>query len=176
MKIQRGIFQEDIFSRLLFLIAIMSLNYIQRKCSVDYKFTKSQEKINHQKYNNDIKLFAKKKEKELLTLILTIRIYSQNIGMEFGIEKLARMIMKSGKREITEVMELPNKERLRTLEEKENYKYCDRNLIKGTNNRSVPFLRYSRPFLNWTEVGLRQMDQRTSKLMTVHKALHPSDT
>ena len=36
-------------------------------------------------YMDDIKLFAKI-EKELETLIHAIRIYSQDIGMEFGIE------------------------------------------------------------------------------------------
>ena len=41
--------------------------------------------INHLMYMDDIKLFAKN-EKELETLHHTIRIYSQDIGMEFGIE------------------------------------------------------------------------------------------
>ena len=36
-------------------------------------------------YMDDIKLFAKN-EKELETLIHIVRIYSQDIGMEFGIE------------------------------------------------------------------------------------------
>ena len=44
---------------------------------------------------NDIKLFAKS-EKELKTLIQRIRIYSQNIGMEFSIEKCAMLIISSG--------------------------------------------------------------------------------
>ena len=39
-------------------------------------------------YMDDIKLFAKN-EKELVTLILVVKIYSQDIGMEFGIEKCA---------------------------------------------------------------------------------------
>ena len=43
--------------------------------------------------------------------------------MEFGIEKCAMLIMKSGKRQITEGTELPNQERNRTLGEKEDYKY-----------------------------------------------------
>ena len=34
----------------------------------------------------DIKLFVKKKAKESETLIQTIRMYSQDIGMEFDIE------------------------------------------------------------------------------------------
>ena len=37
-------------------------------------------------YMDDIKLFAKN-EKEQETLIHTVRTYSQNIRMEFGIEK-----------------------------------------------------------------------------------------
>ncbi len=58
-------------------------------------------------YMDDIKLFAKN-EKELETLIQTIRIYSQDIGMEFGIEKCAMLIMKSGKRHRMEGIELSN--------------------------------------------------------------------
>ena len=50
---------------------------------------------------DDIKLFTKN-EKELKTLIQTVRIYSQDIGMEHGIEKCAKLIMKSGKQQITE--------------------------------------------------------------------------
>ena len=91
--------------------------------------------------------------------------------MEFGIEKCAMLIMKSGKREITEGTEVSNQERIRTLREKENYnylgkleadtikqaemkekigkeyhkqtrkllksKFCNRNFIKGINNRVV---------------------------------------
>ena len=71
--------------------------YILKKCTRGYKCTKSPEKVNHLMYINDIKLFVKS-EKALETLIQTIRIYSQNIGMEFGIEKCAMIIMKNGKR------------------------------------------------------------------------------
>ena len=73
-------------------------------------------------YVDDINIFAKN-EKELETLLRTIRIYSQDIGMEFGIENCAMLIMKSGKREPTEDTELPSQESIRTLGEKENYKY-----------------------------------------------------
>ena len=56
----------------------MSFNYILRKCYRSYKFTKFPEKVNYFMYIDDIKLFAKN-EKELETLIQTIRIYSQDI-------------------------------------------------------------------------------------------------
>ena len=148
---------------------------------------------------DDIKLFAKN-EKEQETPIHTIRIYNQDIGMEFGIEKCALLVMKSGKRHLTDGIELPNQAKIRTLAENETYtikqvemknkiqkeylrrtrkllktKLNSRYLIKGINTWAVSLVRYSGPFLKWTRDELRQMDQRTRILMTMHKALHPRD-
>ena len=129
--------------------------------------------------------------------------------MEFGIEKCAMLVMKSGKQQVTDGMELPNKDKIKTLAENEIYKYlgilevdtikqvemkekiqkeyprrnrklfetklCSKNLIKVINTWAVPLVRYSGPFLKWTRDELKQMDQRTRKLMTMHKALHPTD-
>ena len=159
-------------------------------------------------YMNDIKLFAKN-EKELETLIHAVWIYSQDMGMEFGTEKCAMLVMKRGKRHMNDGMELPNHNKIRTLGENETYKYLvilqadtikqvemkdkirkeylwrtrklletklsSRNLNKGINTWAVPLVRYSGPFLKWTRDELKQMDQRTRKLMTMHKALHPRD-
>ena len=44
---------------------------------------------------DDIKLFAKKKENGLETLTQAVRIYSQDIRMQFGIQKWAMEIMKT---------------------------------------------------------------------------------
>ena len=156
----------------------------------------------------DDKLFAKN-EKVLETLIHAVRIYCQDIGMEFSIEKYAMLVINSGKRHLTNGMELRNQEKIRTLREKEAYKYlgilegdiikqvkmkekikkeylrrtrkllgtklCSRNLIKGINTWAVPLVRYSGPFSKSTTEELKQMDQRTRKLMTMHKALNPRD-
>ena len=65
------------------------------------------------------KLFAKNR-RELETLIQTVRIYSQDIGIEFGIEKCAMLIRKSRR---WHMMEEPNQEKIRTLREKETNKY-----------------------------------------------------
>ena len=62
VKIQRGIFQGDALSSLLFVISMMPLNHILRKCIDRYKLNKSQEKINHLMYIDDSKLFAKNKK------------------------------------------------------------------------------------------------------------------
>ena len=54
-------------------------------------------------------------------------------------------------------------------------KLSSRNLIKGINTWALPLVRYSRPFLRRIRDELKRMDQRTRKLMTMHKALHPRD-
>ena len=51
---------------------------------------------------DDSKIFAKN-EKERDNLIQTIRICSQDIGMEFDIEKRVMLIMRKEKRETTKV-------------------------------------------------------------------------
>ena len=59
-KIQRGIFQGDVLSPLIFIIAMMPLNHKVRKYTAGYKLSRSQAKNNHLMYMDDIKLFAKK--------------------------------------------------------------------------------------------------------------------
>ena len=52
-------------------------------------------------YMDETKLFAEN-EKEFETLIHTVRIYSQDIGMGFSIEKLSIQIMRSKKSQMAE--------------------------------------------------------------------------
>ena len=128
-------------------------------------------------YMDGIKLFAKN-EKEMETLIHAIRIYTQGIGMEFGIEKCAMLVMKNGKRHLTDGIELPNQDRIRTLAENETEKYLGileayaikqvemknkikkeylrrirkhsgRNLIKEIGIWVVPLVRYFGFFVKW---------------------------
>ena len=67
------------------------------------------------------------------------------------------------------------KEYLRRTRKLLETKLSSRNLIKGINTWTVPLVRYSGPFLKWTRDELKQMDKRTRKLMTMHKALYPRD-
>ena len=117
--------------------------------------------------------------------------------------------MKSGKRNMTDGMELPNQDKIRTLRENETYKQLgileadimkqvkikdkiqkeylrrirkllktkisSRNLLKGINTWTMNLVGYSGPFLKQTRDELKQMDQRTRKIMTMHKALYPRD-
>ena len=67
--------------------------------------------------------YLQKNEKERETLIPIVRIYSQDIWMEFSIEKCAMLVMKSDKRHKSDRIKLPNKYKIRTLGENETYKF-----------------------------------------------------
>ena len=54
-----------------------------------------------------------------------MRIYSQNIGIEFAFEKYSKMIMKSGKQQMTGGIEVPTWKKIGTLGVKKAYKYLD---------------------------------------------------
>ena len=71
-------------------------------------------------YMGDIKLFAKN-EKQLEAHIHTVKIYRQDRGITFCIEKRALLVMKSSKRHLTDGMELRHPYKTRTLGEKETY-------------------------------------------------------
>ena len=70
-----------------------------------------------------IKLYGKKKESELHQLVQTVRILSQDIGMEVGISKCALLVMKRGKFCQRDGIGLPISQEIRALEEGETYKY-----------------------------------------------------
>ena len=68
---------------------------------------------------DDISLFAKK-EKELETLMQAVRIYNDEIEMEYGKEKCVMQIISSGKRWKAEGIELPNQEKNPNTRRKRN--------------------------------------------------------
>ena len=155
-----------------------------KKCTEGYKFTKSQEKINHIMYMDDIKLFAKN-ERELECILQTIRTYSHDIRMEYGRENNANNGNSRRKRKLqllgntgSEHHQTSRDERKKLKksisDERENSK-PNRNLMKRVHTWSVSLVRYTRSFLKWSREELKQMDQRTRKLMMMHKALYLGD-
>ena len=122
MKIERGIFQGDSLSPLLFVIILIPLTHILRKASAGYEFANSKKKTNHLLFMDDLKLYSKT-EKTLDSLIKTVRIFSTDIKMEFGIEKCAILVLKREKVVKSEGIKLPNNRKMRSFEETEDYKY-----------------------------------------------------
>ena len=97
VKIKRGIFLGDALSPLLFVITLIPLTSVLKMTKPGYEFAKNRENMNHLLYMDDLKLYAKS-EKELDSLIQTVRAFSKDVGMQFGIEKCSTLVMKRGKR------------------------------------------------------------------------------
>ena len=117
----------DLLGRYAITITICNSNDASeshtRKCTRRYKLHKSQEKINDRKNMNVISL--PKMKNELETRIQAVMIYSSDKRMEFGIEKCAMLMMKSGKQQMTEGIDLPNHGKFRALGKKETYIYLE---------------------------------------------------
>ena len=70
-----------------------------------------------------IKLYGKN-EREIELLVQTVRIYSEDIAIEFGIQKCACIILKRGKTTSFDGINLPAEEgEISTLEQGEGFKY-----------------------------------------------------
>ena len=82
-------------SPLPFVIALIPLTHILRTATPGYEF-QTGETINHLLFMDDLKLYSTS-EKALDSLIQTVRIFSEDIGMQFGIDKCAVLVMKKGK-------------------------------------------------------------------------------
>ena len=78
IKIKRVIFQGDSFSPLLLCLALVSLTSV-------YLY-----------YIDDLKLYSKKEQEQVGELKI-VKQFSDDIGMEFGLEKCAKACLKKGK-------------------------------------------------------------------------------
>ena len=61
-----------------------------------YEFSERKKNINNLLFMDDLKLHSRS-EKRLDYLVQTVRVFSEDIEMEFGIEKCAMLVMKKGK-------------------------------------------------------------------------------
>ena len=73
---------------------------------------------------DDLKQYSRS-EKGLDSLVLVPRVcvFSKDIGMEFGIEKWAMLVMEKGKIVKSVSIELPDGKVIKSLQEGESYKY-----------------------------------------------------
>ena len=96
IKKQCGIFQGDSLSPLLFCICLIPLNEQLNRLNTGCEEHITKTKISHLQYMDDLKLIAKSEE-ELQKQIQTVKNFSDDIHMEFGLEKCAKITFKRGK-------------------------------------------------------------------------------
>ena len=101
---------------------MIPLSLILRRAKAAYKLSESKEKINHLLFMDDLKFYSRN-EKGLDSLVQIVCVFSEDVGMEFGIEKCAMLVMEKGKIVKSVGIELPGGKVIKSLQEGESYKY-----------------------------------------------------
>jgi hypothetical protein len=122
VSIRRGIFQGDALSPLLFIMAMAPISSRLNLMKKGYEMERGERMISHLLYMDDIKLYSKTKE-GMTSMVNTLKMISSDIGMEFGLDKCARLSMKAGK--ISEEGDLPMYDgtAIKELDSDRSYKY-----------------------------------------------------
>ena len=130
----------------MFVLALVPLSLIFGKAKAAYEFSESKEKLNHLLFMDDLKLYSRS-EKGLDSLVQTVCVFSEDIGMEFGIEKCAMLVMEKGK-----------------IVKSVRAKLNGANLVRGGNTWVVSLLRYSAAFASWRKSDLQAIERLGSCL------------
>ena len=117
ISIKRGIFQGDSLSPLLFTMSLNPLSRELQKTGYGYQLDK-QTKINHLFYVDELKLYGTS-DNQLNGLISTVKKVSDDIQMEFGLDKCAKATFKRGKKVSAEGILLNDHQLIQDLDQAE---------------------------------------------------------
>ena len=122
IQIRNGIYQGDSLSPLLFCIALFPLSSILDRTATGYRLKNESQKINHLLYVDDLKLIAKNDE-ELENQIKIVKQFSDDIRMNFGLEKCAKATFRNGKLQSSLNIEIDKETTIQALDQQKAYKY-----------------------------------------------------
>ena len=177
VDVNRSIFQGDSLSPLIFVICIIPLSLLLRKVKTSYEWGRKEFKLNHFLFMDDLKLFGKSQD-QIDSLIQTVFIFSEDIGMEFGLKKCGVVILKKGKLVKSDGIHLPSQEIMKEVDEKRHtylgiLELNGKNEIQAINTCAVALLRYGAGIINWKVDKLTKIDRTTRKTLTMYGVLHP---
>jgi len=115
IDVNRGIFQGDSLSPLIFVICMIPLSFLLRKVKASYEWGRKEFTLNHLLFMDDLKLFGKNDE-QIDSLVQTVFRISEYIGMEFGLKKCGVVTLKKGKLVKFDGIYLPNHEIMKEVE------------------------------------------------------------
>ena len=134
LKIKRGIFQGDSLSPLLFCLCLTPLSNELNNTDSGYKVY--DRKVNHLFYMDDLKLFARN-DRDLEGLLAIVKQFSDDICMEFGLDKCAKATFHRGRIRKTSNISLDFETKIRELDPEEAYRYLGVNEGDGINHATM---------------------------------------
>ena len=177
-RIKRAIFQGDSLSPLLFCLALVPLTSELATSGYGYKISSTSAPISNLFYMDDLKLYSKNEQEQIGELKI-VKQFSDDIGMEFGLEKCAKAIFKKGKLTSTGNIVIDVDTEIQELDQEGVFKYLGvdelngRNKMEAINSLAVPVVQYSFGIIDWKISELKKIDTKTRKLLNMHKMLHP---
>ena len=135
IRIKRGIFQGDSLSPLLFTMSLNPLSWELQKIGYGYQLH-DQTKINHLFYVDDPKLYGTS-DNQLTGLINTVKNVSDDIKMEFGLDKCTKASFKRGKNVSAEDIPLNDNKVIQDLDQAETYKYLGMEVGEGVQHHKM---------------------------------------
>jgi len=190
-SINTGIFQGDCPSGTLFILSLLPLSWLLKRSNLGYRM--SQIIISHLLFMDDLKLYASN-DKQLQQMLSIVKTFSDDIRMQFGIDKCNKVTIIKGKVRPSENITLNNGEILKGFNERQTTdkeaksslksEYFSRlkmilksalnskHTIDAINMYAVPVLSYGFPVLDWTITELEAIDRETRKVLQSYHAMH----
>ena len=153
-------------SPLLYVIAMIPMTTIFMQTGLGYQTSMSAAKLSHLLYMDDLRLYGKSSN-ELESLLNTVRIFSTDISMEFGLEKCANTIKRLSLKESYKYLGVQAKDvKHRQVKKQTSAEYTNRirkilksklnggNTIQAINNWAVQVIRYTAGIVDWTKAEL----------------------
>ena len=122
VEVKRGTFQGDRLSPLVSVLALIAISLIVRKVKAASEFSQNKQKINNLLFMVDLMLHNQS-ERGLDSVVQIVCVFSEDVGIDFGGEKFAMLVMMKGKIVNSVVLEFPDGKVIKLIQEGESYKY-----------------------------------------------------
>jgi len=136
IKIQCGKFQGNSQSPLLFFICLIPFTEQLNMLNTGYVEHITKTKISHLLYMDDLKLIAKSEE-ELQKQIQTVKTFSDDIHLEFGLGKCAKISFKRSKLVHLQNLVINFNREIQELEQGKTYKYLRIEESEGIQHQQI---------------------------------------
>ena len=103
----------------MFVLVLIAISLIVRKVKAASEFSQNKEKINNLLFMVDLMLHNQS-ERGLDSVVQIVCVFSEDVGIDFGGEKFAMLVMMKGKIVNSVVLEFPDGKVIKLIQEGES--------------------------------------------------------